>query len=500
MRLTDAEVRLFYDLYAALLSFVNRKVEVSSAEFSTAAGYTTTPPEARAAIRDALFEHRELIDEFVAENPAHLKAHDLEIVAAWKHAVVGKFYVFRYLKKHAVFLTSGGSPNRAFGVLGLADPLEEIIGSHLPRLITTVLLPFRDKIVYDGLVSGYNITFGGGVKRMLNEEYKQAKEAFGIITLLPFEGEEAKPTEEDEAVIVTYDRSGRAHEIRIGGNDKASAPLRLTQAQRRAVAGLLPDLAPRLLLENKNQRTLHFALAKMKEIATECTKAISKTTGTERNSLRHVVEAAERGIEKSQGIANIPAKDRVYQFKITLKEVQPPVWRRIQTRDCTLDKLHERIQTAMGWTNSHLHQFTINGTIHGDPELLCEGLEGEEPPVDSLETRISRIVPEDGKPFRFDYEYDFGDGWEHEILFEGCLCAEKGVRYPLCVEGERACPPEDVGGPPGYEEYLEALGNPEHENWDEMSDWQGPCRPEHFDAAATTKDMRRGLPNWRKME
>ena len=112
----------------------------------------------------------------------------LEIVASWKHAVVGKFYVFRYLAKYTVFLTSGGSPNKAYGVLGLADPLEEVIGPYLPRLITAVLLPFKGKIIYDGLVSGYNITFGGGIKRRLNEEYKQAKEAFGIITSLPLGG------------------------------------------------------------------------------------------------------------------------------------------------------------------------------------------------------------------------------------------------------------------------------------------------------------------------
>ena len=277
-------------------------------------------------------------------------------------------------------------------------------------------------------------------------------------------------------------------------------PLRLTQAQRRAVAGLLPDLSPRLALDAKN-RTPHLTLAEIEEIAHGARAAIPKAgNGMERNSLRHVVEAAENAIKQSQGIARIPAKDRVYQFKITLREVKPPIWRRIQTRNCTLDKLHEHIQMAMGWTNSHLHRFEINGVVHGDPDLLCEGWEDEELPVDSLETRISQVVPKDGKPFRFGYKYDFGDRWEHEVLFEGCLRAEQGVRYPICVEGERACPPEDVGGVCGYQEYLKTLSNPDHEQWDEMSDWQGPCRPEHFDAAAATKDMRRGLPNWRKME
>lgn len=97
-----------------------------------------------------------------------------------------------------------------------------------------------------------------------------------------------------------------------------------------------------------------------------------------------------------------------------------------------------RIGTAMGWTNRHLHQFKIDGERFGDPELLECG-EPDDKYVDSTVTKISEIVPRDGKRFRFDYKYDFGDGWEHEVLFEGCLRAEKGGRYPLCLEGKRSC-------------------------------------------------------------
>jgi hypothetical protein len=190
----------------------------------------------------------------------------------------------------------------------------------------------------------------------------------------------------------------------------------------------------------------------------------------------------------------------IYQFKITLKEIQPPIWRRIQVKDCTLDKLHEHIQTAMGWTNSHLHQFEIGGVRYGDPALLCEGWEDEEQPVNSLKTKVSMIIPANGKRFSFDYKYDFGDGWEHEIHFEGCFQAEKGTRYPLCVEGERACPPEDVGGICGYREYLEAMANPKHEEHESYMEWSGPFDPEKFDAKAATKEMRKGLPDWREME
>ncbi len=239
MNLTFDEGNLFYDLYAALLSFVNRKLKVSSEQFSDSREYTSTPPEARVAIRDALFAHRELIDEFVRDNPAKLTADNLEIVVTWKHAVVGKFYVFRYLKKYTVFLTSGGSPNKAYGVLGLADPLEEVIGPSLPRLVTTVLLPFEGRIIYDGLVSGYNITFGGGIKRTLNEEYKQAKEALGIITSL---GDDMVPASEPPKKSKQRPRKAMAV---VGG--------RSASGEAKAVAEALIQLTDAFCLEFLNE-------------------------------------------------------------------------------------------------------------------------------------------------------------------------------------------------------------------------------------------------------
>src|SRR5262245_85976 len=206
-----------------------------------------------------------------------------------------------------------------------------------------------------------------------------------------------------------------------------------------------------------------------------------------------------QALDRSRGLGAIPAAERVYLFKITLLDSHPPVWRRIQVKDCTLDKLHEHIQTAMGWTNSHLHHFRVGDQLYGDPLLMAENFEdmGYE---DSTTTKLSDLVPKTGKRVGFGYEYDFGDSGRHEVLFEGCVEAERGKRYPLCLEGARACPPEDVGGVWGYADFLNAIQNPDHEDHEGMLEWVGgPFDSNAFDAAKATRRMRRGLPDWREM-
>lgn len=272
----------------------------------------------------------------------------------------------------------------------------------------------------------------------------------------------------------------------------------LTQAQRKVVADLLSKLADRLKLDERSPRSISFTAKELNSIREKAEAARPNAqNGMIRNSLRHVVDAVTKSLKNVEGIGSIPASERLYRFKITLLESQPPIWRRIQVKDFTLDKFHERIQTAMGWTNSHLHQFEVDGERYGDPELLDDGFEDFEC-VDSTVTKISGIVPKDGKRFRFLYDYDFGDGWAHEVLFEGCLKTEKSGRYPLCVEGKRNCPPEDVGGVWGYAEFLEAIANPKHEQHDGFVEWAGDFDPEGFDASEATKAMRRGLPDWRQ--
>ncbi len=276
-------------------------------------------------------------------------------------------------------------------------------------------------------------------------------------------------------------------------------PVRLTQAQRKALAEIAPVFAERLKLLERNQRTIPFTRGELKAIQAKArTAARQAGTGMKRNSLRHVSDSAAQALDRSRGIGAIPASKRVYQFKITLQDSHPPIWRRIQVKDGTLDKLHEHIQTAMGWTNSHLHHFRIGDQLYGDPLLMQENFEefGYE---DSMRTKLSAILPETAKRFRFEYEYDFGDSWWHEILFEGVVEAKPGQRFPVCLDGARACPPEDVGGVWGYQEYLEALADPDQERHDEFLAWRGPFDPEGFDVAAATQAMRKGLPDWRRM-
>jgi hypothetical protein len=191
------------------------------------------------------------------------------------------------------------------------------------------------------------------------------------------------------------------------------------------------------------------------------------------------------------------ATDRLFQFKITLNDSHPPIWRRIQVNDCTLDKLHEHIQTAMGWTNSHLHHFRVGKHLYGDPELMHENFE-EMKYRDSTDSLVSDILPKKAKRFRFEYEYDFGDSWHHEVLFEAEIKPEAGTKYPLCLEGKRACPLEDVGGVWGYQEFVEAMADPGHERHEEFREWiGGKFDAEAFDAKKATKAMRKGLPDWR---
>lgn len=184
MLLTPEDAFLYFRLHKSLMFFVNQRLGAVPDRPANPQELGLLPLEKHLKIRDALLQHRDLIQAFVDENPLHMPDDELDIIRSWRHLVHGKFYILRELKNYTVFL-SDETPAVAYGVVALTDPIEKVVGPDLPVLIETVLLPFKGRIVYEGLVSNYNISFGGNFRRSLNESYNEAKERYGIVTSLP---------------------------------------------------------------------------------------------------------------------------------------------------------------------------------------------------------------------------------------------------------------------------------------------------------------------------
>ncbi len=164
--------------------FVNQRLKVIPNKLATPEEFAALAPELRLKARDALNANVDLIESYVNENPAHLPPGELDIVRSWRHLIADKFYVLRELKKYTVLLSTT-DPAIAYGVLALSQPFEDLIGPFLPVLTQMVLLPFKDKIVYDGLLTSYRISFGAGIRRSLNQSFKEAKARHGIVVSLP---------------------------------------------------------------------------------------------------------------------------------------------------------------------------------------------------------------------------------------------------------------------------------------------------------------------------
>jgi hypothetical protein len=164
---------------------------------------------------------------------------------------------------------------------------------------------------------------------------------------------------------------------------------------------------------------------------------------------------------------------KVFQMKVTLVDSKPPIWRRILVGDdLTLEKFHDLLQLVMGWTDSHLHMFRVGSQTFGNPDDDEAGV---------LETKNERKYKLSqfhlGEGAGFIYEYDFGDSWQHKIVVEKILPFSADLQVPVCIKGKRACPPEDVGGVWGYDTFLEALADPNHEEHNDYLEWIG----ENFD-------------------
>jgi hypothetical protein len=180
MKLTTEEVNLFFELTLSLHLFVNTKLNIIP-DIQSLDDYTDLPQESKYKVRERIYDQPDLIDDYISKNPDQLNDEKLGIVRQWKHFVRGQFYIERFLKDYAIFIDE----DKVYGVLGLYQGFDEFFHkSHLPTCIQTVLLPFRGKIVYDGLMQSYNVFFGSGIKRSLKEDYMKAKQNGRIITAL----------------------------------------------------------------------------------------------------------------------------------------------------------------------------------------------------------------------------------------------------------------------------------------------------------------------------
>jgi hypothetical protein len=176
----------------------------------------------------------------------------------------------------------------------------------------------------------------------------------------------------------------------------------------------------------------------------------------------------------------------IYELEITLLETAPRIWRRLAVPgNITLAKLHDIVQEVMGWEECHLHEFRIGKNCYGKPD----------PEMDFGQTRMDegKVKLQDvlvRKGMKFLYTYDFGDGWEHELKVVAMGPPDPDVKYPICLVGERACPPEDCGGVYGYDHLLEVIADPQNEEYEEMMDWLGDeFDPNAFDLKAVNNRL-----------
>jgi len=275
-------------------------------------------------------------------------------------------------------------------------------------------------------------------------------------------------------------------------------PLNLTSKQRNSLvhATRLPrGIKTRIEETPLNQRLVEFTRKELEKMAKEIDKSLDFALPDDRKRLNSVIDKLDdllADIEDKALTQRRQASDEsgaIYQFNVTLTGSNPLIWRRIQVPDITLGELHEVLQVVMGWEDYHLHQFIVRGEYYGT--LGSEDMLSDEEINDEESISISQIVKMSRKA-RLTYEYDFGDSWKHEIVLEKTLKPEPKVKYPRCVEGERACPPEDVGGIWGYAELLEAIGDPKHESHEGMLEWVGgEFDPEKFDLNAVNRELRK---------
>ena len=191
-----------------------------------------------------------------------------------------------------------------------------------------------------------------------------------------------------------------------------------------------------------------------------------------------------------KGAKTKKASAEVYQLKIVLAGTQPPVWRRVQVPgNVSLARLHKVIQLCMGWSGTHMHHFVVGRECYAPPAKGDD--RGAAQVIDEARVKLGDLKVKIKKSFL--YEYDFGDSWQHVIHVEKVIAAKETIlKYPVLLDGGRACPPEDIGGIPGYEDFLAALQDPADEENAELIEWYGnDYDPDRLDIAAINKLLKK---------
>ena len=179
------------------------------------------------------------------------------------------------------------------------------------------------------------------------------------------------------------------------------------------------------------------------------------------------------------------------QLRISLVDVTPTIWRRLLVPgEIKLSKLHAIYQAAMGWEDYHLHYFEIEGRRYGVPDSDWENDDIDEESVMISDVLMLSNVANGGQ-IRFLYDYDFGDSWRHEVVVESMDPMPQILKFAVCIDGQRACPPEDCGGTHGYRDLLEAICDPNHEEHGDYASWAGRLDPEFFDLAIINAALQR---------
>ncbi len=318
-----------------------------------------------------------------------------------------------------------------------------------------------------------------------------------------------------DAIESTLRHHGVPEEI-IATERAAMGEVRIAPTNDRSVLGVMNEFAylgevfmatDRLDLEALSMRMSDIIVSPLTERAGTPARELSVVLGIDtaradrRNPLAEVIdlfgagrgqapqvvtpETAEDDARRAATAKN-PAGGKVFQLKVSLRGIKPPIWRRVLVDgSATLDGVHDVIQAAFGWWNYHLHEFRIGGSSYGLPDPDWDMTEV----LDETRYRLDQVA---GGGDKFRYLYDFGDGWEHGVVVEKVLARNDVDAVPACIGGKRACPPEDCGGTWGYAEYLTAIADPSHPSHAEMIEWRGDFDPEAFDPAEFEDNLRLG--------